>query len=172
MQQLFIFVGIRAMNPTHPQWMKKQSVFNQSVFRLLETPTPLLKPDWMTRVTIDQLSKINNLHFSLEIYLSKLSLSFPGSINQYEWVGACVLGNAAVVAEATLWIMCGVTGDGKRISKHIFVGLPFFFTVPLISVEGVLKQQGKLPCDVRVPTRDDRLHMVLWFRDNGEPIYR
>ena len=63
-------------------------------------------------------------------------------------------------------------GDGSRSSKHIFVGLTFFVTVPVVSVEGVLRNQGKLPCDVRVPSRDDKLHMVLWFRDNGEPIYR
>ena len=57
--------------------------------------------------------------------------------------------------------------------KHIFVGLPFLVSVPIIHVEGVKGTKGTLPCDVRVPSKNDKLHMVLWFRDkDGEPIYR
>jgi len=58
-------------------------------------------------------------------------------------------------------------------SKHIFVGLTFLVTVPVENVDGVLGQRGRLPCDVGPPSRDDKLHMVLWFRDrDSEPIYR
>ncbi|CAG7819960.1 unnamed protein product [Allacma fusca] len=45
--------------------------------------------------------------------------------------------------------------------------------IPVIHVEGVQGTKGTLPCDVRVPSKNDKLHMVLWFRDkDGEPIYR
>ncbi|ODM96205.1 hypothetical protein Ocin01_10475 [Orchesella cincta] len=67
--------------------------------------------------------------------------------------------NMAVLGEKNDFIACGSR-------------LPFLIAVPVEHVEGVLKSQVKLPCNVSVPTRDDKLHMVLWFRDrDGEPIY-
>lgn len=51
--------------------------------------------------------------------------------------------------------------------------LLFLITVPIEYVDGVLGGRGRLPCDVHVPSRDDKLQMVLWFRDkDAEPIYR
>uniref|UniRef100_T1GPT9 Ig-like domain-containing protein n=1 Tax=Megaselia scalaris TaxID=36166 RepID=T1GPT9_MEGSC len=44
--------------------------------------------------------------------------------------------------------------------------------VPIISVEGVLKRQASLPCDITPLEHEDVVAMVLWFKENdGEPLY-
>lgn len=40
-------------------------------------------------------------------------------------------------------------------------------------VEGVMGRKVSLPCDIEPPTKDDNVHMVLWFEAvDGEPLYR
>ncbi|KAK3923213.1 Nectin-2 [Frankliniella fusca] len=39
-------------------------------------------------------------------------------------------------------------------------------------VEGVVGRKVALPCDIEPPTKDDNVHMVLWFEAvDGEPLY-
>lgn len=46
-------------------------------------------------------------------------------------------------------------------------------TVTTISVEAVLGRTVTLPCDIEPDGRDDRVYMVLWFRESaGKPLYR
>lgn len=40
-------------------------------------------------------------------------------------------------------------------------------------VEAVLGKTAKLPCDITPEHKDDRVYMVLWFKENaGKPLYR
>lgn len=42
-----------------------------------------------------------------------------------------------------------------------------------VSVEAVLGKTASLPCDIEPEVRDDRVYMVLWFRESaGKPLYR
>lgn len=42
-----------------------------------------------------------------------------------------------------------------------------------MSVDAVLGRSATLPCDIEPDTREDRVYMVLWFRENaGKPLYR
>lgn len=44
-----------------------------------------------------------------------------------------------------------------------------------VSVEAVLGRTASLPCDIEPgpEARDDRVYMVLWFRESaGKPLYR
>ncbi|KAE8752474.1 hypothetical protein FOCC_FOCC000596 [Frankliniella occidentalis] len=44
--------------------------------------------------------------------------------------------------------------------------------VPVEHVEGVVGRKVSLPCDIEPPTKDDNVHMVLWFEAvDGEPLY-
>jgi hypothetical protein len=50
-----------------------------------------------------------------------------------------------------------------------------FITVSTVSVEAVLGRTATLPCDIDPgpEARDDRVYMVLWFRESaGKPLYR
>lgn len=50
---------------------------------------------------------------------------------------------------------------------------PYFASVPITSVQGILARQALLPCDINPLERDDAVCMVLWFREgDGEPLYR
>ncbi|XP_076268336.1 protein turtle homolog A-like isoform X1 [Rhynchophorus ferrugineus] len=45
-------------------------------------------------------------------------------------------------------------------------------TVAMTSVDAVLSRSTTLPCDVESNIRDDRVYMVLWYRDgHSKPIY-
>ncbi|KAK7865976.1 hypothetical protein R5R35_009404 [Gryllus longicercus] len=45
--------------------------------------------------------------------------------------------------------------------------------VSTVLVDAVLGRSVTLPCDIEPTTREDRVYMVLWFRDNaGKPLYR
>lgn len=45
--------------------------------------------------------------------------------------------------------------------------------VSTISVEAVLGRTVTLPCDIEPEVREDRVYMVLWFRESaGKPLYR
>lgn len=51
----------------------------------------------------------------------------------------------------------------------------FLFPVSTVSVEAVLGRTATLPCDIDPgpEARDDRVYMVLWFRESaGKPLYR
>lgn len=40
-------------------------------------------------------------------------------------------------------------------------------------VEAVLGRSTSLPCDIEPDERDDRVYMVLWFREKaGKPLYK
>lgn len=42
-----------------------------------------------------------------------------------------------------------------------------------IDVEAVLGRTVTLPCDIEPEGRDDRVYMVLWFREGAEkPLYK
>ncbi|XP_063233015.1 synaptogenesis protein syg-2-like isoform X2 [Bacillus rossius redtenbacheri] len=44
--------------------------------------------------------------------------------------------------------------------------------VSTVQVDGVLGRSVSLPCDIEPATRDDRVYMVLWFKENaGKPMY-
>lgn len=46
-------------------------------------------------------------------------------------------------------------------------------TVSTVSVEAVLGRSTSLPCDIEPDMRDDRVYMVLWFRESaGKPLYK
>ena len=48
-----------------------------------------------------------------------------------------------------------------------------FLSVSTVSVEAVLGRTAILPCDIEPEARDDRVYMVLWFRESaGKPLYR
>ncbi|XP_021945130.1 nephrin isoform X2 [Folsomia candida] len=81
------------------------------------------------------------------------------------------LGRTSFAATCVALLLLLTTRDGEcSIGDEI---LEADKPIPIEHVEGVLGSRGKLPCDVRVPTRTDKLHMVLWFRDkDAEPIYR
>lgn len=43
----------------------------------------------------------------------------------------------------------------------------------MVSVEAVLGKTATLPCDIEPNEKDDRVYMVLWFRETvGKPLYR
>ncbi|KAG8237867.1 hypothetical protein J437_LFUL017976 [Ladona fulva] len=45
--------------------------------------------------------------------------------------------------------------------------------VSTVSVEAVVGRSVALPCDIEPATREDRIYMVLWFRESaGKPMYR
>lgn len=62
---------------------------------------------------------------------------------------------------------------------HIITLLIFFFhfwifiAVGSMDVDAVLGHTATLPCEITPDTREDRVYMVLWFRENsGKPLYR
>lgn len=47
------------------------------------------------------------------------------------------------------------------------------FSVSTVTVEAVLGRSTSLPCDIEPDVRDDRVYMVLWFRESaGKPLYK
>uniref|UniRef100_A0A6P4EES7 Hemicentin-1-like n=1 Tax=Drosophila rhopaloa TaxID=1041015 RepID=A0A6P4EES7_DRORH len=45
-------------------------------------------------------------------------------------------------------------------------------TVSTVAVEAVLGRTASLPCDIEPEAKDDRVYMVLWFRESaGKPLY-
>uniref|UniRef100_W8BDQ3 Ig-like domain-containing protein n=1 Tax=Ceratitis capitata TaxID=7213 RepID=W8BDQ3_CERCA len=45
--------------------------------------------------------------------------------------------------------------------------------VSTVAVEAVLGRTATLPCDIEPEAKDDRVYMVLWFRESaGKPLYR
>lgn len=47
------------------------------------------------------------------------------------------------------------------------------FPVSVVAVDAVLGRTATLPCDIQPDGREDRLYMVLWFREKqGKPLYR
>lgn len=50
----------------------------------------------------------------------------------------------------------------------------FSFTAVIVSsVDAVLGRSATLPCDIEPGIREDRVYMVLWYRDKHiKPIYR
>lgn len=47
------------------------------------------------------------------------------------------------------------------------------FSVSTVTVEAVLGRSTSLPCDIEPEMRDDRVYMVLWFRESaGKPLYK
>jgi len=61
--------------------------------------------------------------------------------------------------------------------RYGFVSHPCYFfllvTVSTVGVDAVLGRSVTLPCDIEPTTREDRVYMVLWFRDSaGKPLYR
>lgn len=48
----------------------------------------------------------------------------------------------------------------------------FSFTVPVITISGVVGNKVHLPCDIR-SNDNDEVSMVFWYKEGaGEPIYR
>lgn len=42
-----------------------------------------------------------------------------------------------------------------------------------VSVEAVLNKPANLPCDIEPEEQNDRVYMVLWFKETaGKPLYR
>lgn len=58
-------------------------------------------------------------------------------------------------------------------SLLILCQLYLVISVSTITVEAVLGRTVTLPCDIEPDARDDRVYMVLWFRESaGKPLYR
>lgn len=50
--------------------------------------------------------------------------------------------------------------------------IPIFLSV-FQSVDAVLSRSATLPCDIEPDIKDDRVYMILWYRDGHiKPIYR
>jgi len=46
-------------------------------------------------------------------------------------------------------------------------------TVSTVRIEAVLGRTAEMPCNIDPVTRDDRVYMVLWFKEAaGKPLYR
>lgn len=59
--------------------------------------------------------------------------------------------------------------------KFSFFLIFFILLVILVPtmVEAVLGKTTTLPCDIEPEIQNDRVYMVLWFRENtGKPLYR
>ena len=57
--------------------------------------------------------------------------------------------------------------------KYWFISFVFFFTVPTTPAFSVVGASAELACDVNPPTSEDRILLVLWYREGlGKPIYR
>lgn len=45
--------------------------------------------------------------------------------------------------------------------------------VTTVDVDAIQGRSVAMPCDIEPVDRDDRVHMVLWFREKGgKPLYR
>uniref|UniRef100_A0A182FAV5 Uncharacterized protein n=1 Tax=Anopheles albimanus TaxID=7167 RepID=A0A182FAV5_ANOAL len=48
-----------------------------------------------------------------------------------------------------------------------------FVEMSTVTVEAVLGRTASLPCDIEPEETNDRVYMVLWFRESaGKPLYR
>ncbi|KFB42107.1 hypothetical protein ZHAS_00009768 [Anopheles sinensis] len=57
-------------------------------------------------------------------------------------------------------------------SQIVHCFLRFCFTVSTVTVEAVLGKTATLPCDIEPEELNDRVYMVLWFRESaGKPLY-
>lgn len=53
--------------------------------------------------------------------------------------------------------------------QHYF----YLFSVPLILAEAVQGEVGRLSCNVTPPDTDDKVTLVIWYKDDHtSPIYR
>lgn len=58
---------------------------------------------------------------------------------------------------------------------HVYNEYPVYicFPVTTIDVRSVLGHIAQLPCNIEPSTKDDKVYMVLWFRETSvKPIYR
>jgi predicted permease len=64
--------------------------------------------------------------------------------------------------------------EGSNIESGItLMNKHSFCSVTTIDVSAVLGRTASLPCDIEPSTRDDRVYMVLWFRETSvKSIYR
>ncbi|XP_021920840.1 carcinoembryonic antigen-related cell adhesion molecule 1-like [Zootermopsis nevadensis] len=79
------------------------------------------------------------------------------------------------------WIRRLVTTQGVVTRAFVLLFFPiqpvdgifvFLECVSSVGVDAVLGRSVTLPCDIEPTTREDRVYMVLWFRDNaGKPLY-
>lgn len=54
-----------------------------------------------------------------------------------------------------------------------WIPISVFVSVTTVGVEAVLGRSTSLPCDIEPDARDDRVYMVLWFREKaGKPLYK
>ncbi|KAF6216033.1 hypothetical protein GE061_000370 [Apolygus lucorum] len=76
----------------------------------------------------------------------------------------------ALIQKAFSRVMMGKHGITWRYLKH---GDLLFREVALPPVDAVLGRSAELPCNIEPDIRDDRVYMVLWFREGEpKPLYR
>ena len=51
--------------------------------------------------------------------------------------------------------------------------LPSYFIVPIVTINAVLGDKAKLPCDLSPSEPFDDVYLVLWYKQEaGKPLYR
>lgn len=78
------------------------------------------------------------------------------------------------VKSLVLCIVEGLLSITDIVTQKILIfNSAVFLSVSTVSVEAVLGKTASLPCDIEPEVRDDRVYMVLWFRESaGKPLYR
>lgn len=65
------------------------------------------------------------------------------------------------------------TIDESKFIEMVPFFLFLYFPVSTVTVEAVLGRSTTMPCDIEPDVRDDRVYMVLWFRESmPKPLYK
>ncbi|ALC46414.1 CG34113 [Drosophila busckii] len=108
--------------------------------------------------------------------LEVVSVHLPRSSGEEEQTSVDLLKsqNSDLLPDTWTVLKCTDTSGGKLVTLGVEQPALLLLqqNVSTVAVEAVLGRTASLPCDIEPEAKDDRVYMVLWFRESaGKPLY-